>query len=89
MELFFKPSALRVIKKLSARERAVFHKVISQLQETPEAGGFLKGSLQGLRKWKFRVNGVPYRIVYKIESADRLTIIALGKLKDFYDLLEK
>lgn len=84
--VYYKPSALRIIKKFSNEEKAVFNKIINELKESPDAGGFLKGSLNGLRKWKFRVRGIPYRVVYTFED-DRIDIIAVGKRKDFYELL--
>ncbi len=87
LKLFYKPSALRVIKKFTTTETQVYRNTLTQLKESPEAGGFLRGSLKGLRKWKFKVNSVPYRIVYKI-SDDSIEIIAVGKRKDFYDLLD-
>ena len=87
MELYFKPGAVRVIKKLNQQERTIVKRVLQDLKETPEAGGFLKGSLVGLRKWKFRIASVPYRIVYQIKK-ERLEIIAVGRRKDFYELLK-
>lgn len=87
MQVFYKPGALRVIKKFSNQEKDIFKKVLLDIIETPQAGGFLKGSLVGLRKWKFRAREVPYRVIYKLES-DKIEIVAVGKRKDFYDLLK-
>lgn len=42
----------------------MFTLIKEEIRQTPEAGGYLSGKLTGLRKWKYRVNGVPYRVVY-------------------------
>lgn len=86
-QLFYKPSALKVIKKFNHREYVVFADVFGQLRELPEAGRYLKGSLRGLRKWKFKIGNIPYRIVYQLDD-ETITIIAVGKRKDFYELLD-
>ena len=84
--LFYKPGALRTIKKFNLQELSVYKSELHFLKEIPESGRFLKGSLKGLRKWKYKVGSVPYRIVYVLED-DVITIIAVGKRKDFYELL--
>ena len=86
-ELFYRPGALRVVKKFTAREQVVYKAEINKIKELPESGRFLKGSLKGLRKWKYKVSSVPYRIVYLFEG-DVITIVAVGKRKDFYELLK-
>lgn len=85
-KIFYKPSALRIIKKFKPVEKEVFLQVKEEIRQTPEAGGFLSGRLTGLRKWKYRVNGVPHRVVYSY-SEDRVDIIVAGKRKDFYEKL--
>lgn len=87
MELYYRSSAIKVIKKFTQEEKQIFKEAIQELKESPEVGGFLKGSLKGLRKWKYRVGGVPFRIVYQI-SKNRIDIIAVGKRKDFYELIK-
>lgn len=86
-ELFYRPGALRVVKKFTARERETYKTEIHKIKELPESGRFLKGSLKGLRKWKYKVSSVPYRIVYCFEEGI-ITIVAVGKRKDFYELLK-
>lgn len=88
VEVWYKPSAIRTIKKFTQDERQAFDQALVQLREGPEFGNFLKGSLRGFRKWRYHVSGVPYRIAYELERG-RVTIIAAGKRKNFYDLLGK
>lgn len=66
---------------------SAYKSALTELQNVPEAGQYLKGSLKGLRKWKYKVVGVPYRIVYQLEDT-KLTIVVVGKRKDFYELLD-
>ncbi|OGD63074.1 hypothetical protein A3A71_03745 [Candidatus Berkelbacteria bacterium RIFCSPLOWO2_01_FULL_50_28] len=86
-ELFYKPGALRVVKKFTAVEITEYKNVLAEIKQFPDGGKFLKGSLKGLRKWKYKVRSIPYRIVYLFEN-NTITIIAVGKRKDFYELLK-
>lgn len=86
-ELFYKPGALRVVKKFTTAELSEYKKVLAELKQFPDGGKFLKGSLKGLRKWKYKVRSVQYRIVYLLEN-DQIIIVAVGKRKDFYELLK-
>jgi len=86
LALFYRPGALRTVKKFNSQELSTYKAELDLLKELPESGRFLKGSLKGLRKWKYKVGSVPYRIVYLLED-NTVTIVAVGKRKDFYELL--
>lgn len=62
-KIYYKPSAIRIIKKFKLAEKETFFRVKEDIRTTPEAGEFLSGKLSGLRKWKYRVKGVPFRVV--------------------------
>lgn len=85
-KIYYKPSAIRIIKKFKPIEKKIFFQIKEEIRAIPEAGGFLSGKLSGLRKWKYRVGGIPFRIVYGF-AKNRIDIIAVGKRKDFYEKL--
>lgn len=87
-KIFYKPGVVKKLKKFTKQEKDQFIKTRERLRTEPELGEFLTGSLRGHRKWKFRVFGVPYRIIYRLEK-ERIIITAVGKRKDFYELLER
>ena len=83
-KIYYKPSAIRIIKKFKSAEKEVFNLIKEEIRQTPEAGGYLSGKLTGMRKWKYRVKGIPFRVVYSF-GKQRVDIIAVGRRKDFYE----
>lgn len=80
------PRIIAKLNKIAKVEKSIPEDVKEDIRATPEAGGFLSGKLSGLRKWKYRIKGVPYRIVYSF-GKDKIEIIFVGKRKDFYEKL--
>lgn len=58
-------------------------KAIDRLSLHPERGEFLKGPLQGCRKYR----SGDYRIIYRVENEKIIVfILTLGHRKEIYDL---
>ena len=65
MEIFYKPAALKQLKKITKVElKKIFNKLES-LKNDPYAGKALKGELKSL----YSVKPWPYRIIYEISTS--------------------
>ena len=64
MNLFFKASAQKELKKLSKTEGRKIFKKIQMLKEFPFAGKSLSGEFEGVKS----IRAWPYRIIYEIKK---------------------
>ena len=64
MNLLYKPSAIKQLKKLQVKEQKKIIKKLILLSTEPYAGKALKGELEGL----YSLRAWPYRIVYEVSK---------------------
>lgn len=64
MEIFYKPSAVKQLKKIPKVELKKIIKKLETLKTDPYVGKPLKGEFKGL----YSVKPWPYRIIYEIAS---------------------
>ena len=64
MKLFYKPTAVKQLKKLPLKEQRKVLKKIVLIFEDPYSGKQLKGELADLRS----IRAWPYRIIYELGS---------------------
>lgn len=62
MEIIYKTSAFKQLKKIPKTELNKIHKKLEAIKNDPYAGKVLKGELQSF----YSVKPWPYRIIYKI-----------------------
>ena len=79
MNLFFKPSARKQLKKPSKTEGRKVFKKIQILKEAPFAGKTLSGEFEGMRS----VRAWPYRIIYEIKK-DSIIIYSIRHRQGSY-----
>lgn len=79
MEIFYKPQAVKQIKKLTARERDTILRKIVLLATNPYAGKKLSGELTNLRS----LRSWPFRIVYAIEG-ETIVIYSVAHRQSVY-----
>ena len=79
--LFFKPSAVKSIKKLSEKDKQKVARVLESLKTTPFSGKKLAGEYKdyySLRVW-------PYRIIYTIIKKELVMLVVdVGHRQSIY-----
>jgi len=79
MEIFYKPQAVKQMKKLTARERDTILRKIVLLTTNPYAGKKLSGELTNLRS----LRSWPFRIVYALEK-NKVVIYSVAHRQSVY-----
>jgi mRNA-degrading endonuclease YafQ of YafQ-DinJ toxin-antitoxin module len=85
MTILQTPTFARAAKKLLARDTAELDAAIRAIMAEPAAAEAKKGDLVGIRVFKFHINRQLTLLAYTYhETADVLTLLALGAHENFY-----
>ena len=80
----------RVVKKLHPNAKHDLDKAVKELTQNPLTGDLKKGDLNGVRVYKFKMVQQLTLLAYMYdESAEKLTLLALGSHENFYRDLKK
>jgi mRNA-degrading endonuclease RelE of RelBE toxin-antitoxin system len=79
--LYYKPEAIKALKKLSSPEKKKIVRKLELLGLNPEAGKMLKGKLANL----YSLRAWPYRIIYKYEKK-KVIVMAIAHRSKVYKL---
>lgn len=80
----------RTIKKLHKKEKAAVDRAIRKIISNISIGDMKKGTLAGVRVYKYKVADKQYLLAYRIEKKPaRITLLALGSHENFYRDLSK
>ena len=80
----------RTIKKLHKKEKAAVDRAIKKIIADTSIGDMKKGTLAGVRVYKFKVVDQQYLLAYRIEKKPAvMTLLALGSHENFYRNLSK
>ena len=78
---------LQTVKKLHSNQKSDLNKVVRMLIKTPEKGELKKGSLAGVRVYKFKMQNqltlLAYRFIDDVPCLILLSI-AIGSHENFY-----
>lgn len=82
--------AVRDLKKLDRPLRDFLYQQFHEISANPYHSPKLKGEFQDLRSYHCRYQGIDYRIIYYINEAGKLIIIALvGSRENLYKELRR
>ena len=79
--VLIKPSAVKELESLPARERARVVSAIRRLSDAPRPPGCEKLSVQQ----RYRIRQGRYRVLYEVDDANAtLTVVKIGHRRDVY-----
>jgi len=85
MTILQTPTFARAVKRLPANHKAELDAAIKTIMADPAAAEAKKGDLAGIRVYKFPINRQLTLLAYTHhETADVLTLLALGAHENFY-----
>ena len=80
----------RTIKKLHKKEKAAVDRAVRTIISDTGVGNMKKGTLAGVRVYKFKVTDQQYLLAYRVEKKPAcIMLLALGSHENFYRNLSK
>ncbi len=75
----------RTVKKLHRKEKSAVDDAVRKLIADSSIGNMKKGTLAGVRVYKYKVADKQYLLAYRYEKrSDCMTLLALGSHENFY-----
>jgi len=79
MKLFYKPQAIKQLKKIPTLEKKKIVRKLELLSKDPFTGKMLKGELEDL----YSLRAWPYRIIYEV-SKNEITVLSISHRQSAY-----
>lgn len=88
-EIWYHPKVKKDLKKLDKKIAQKILDYVPHLAEQPSQGVRLSGELHDFYKYKISLQGVSYRIIYKILSEGKIVIwiVFIGARENIYERL--